>query len=230
MSSTVPLTGNRQRRGVWDAADCALLLIDYQQNVLEQVFEQDRRIVELNARILATAGLAFKIPVVLSTVGVEMGVNERTLASLKAALPNVREIDRSTTNPWEDPAFLDAVKATGRKRLVMGGIVTSVCLAYAAVDALADGYEVMFIEDAVGDQYLELHDTAVLRLAQAGAVPNNTTAMIAEWFRDWKAPLADSARRILVPYLDEMAALRRAPEYHEPKGPGARPPKTTRHA
>jgi nicotinamidase-related amidase len=229
MSNTVQSTGNKQRRGIWDAADCALLLIDYQQNVLEQVFEQDRRLVELNACALATVALNFKIPVVLSTVGVEMGVNDPTLASLKVALPNVKEIDRSTTNSWEDPAFLDAVKATGRKRLVMGGIVTSVCLAYPAVDALADGYEVMFIEDAVADQYIELHDTAVLRLTHAGAVPNNTIAMITEWFRDWKSPLADSARKIIVPYLDEMAALRRAPEYHEPKGPGARPPKTTRH-
>jgi nicotinamidase-related amidase len=227
MSNTVTSTGNRRRRGVWGAADCALLLIDYQQNVLEQVFEQDRRLVELNARALAKAALNFKIPVVLSTVGVEMGINEPTLASLKAALPNVKEIDRSNMNSWEDPAFLDAVKATGRKRLVMGGIVTSVCLAYPAVDALADGYEVMFIEDAVADQYLELHDTAVLRLAHAGAIPNNTIAMIAEWLRDWKSPLADSARKIIVPYMEEMAALRRGPEYHEPKGPGARPPKTT---
>jgi nicotinamidase-related amidase len=218
MSNIVQSTGNRQRRGIWDAADCALLLIDYQQNVLEQVFEQDRRVVELNARALATAAVNFKIPVVLSTVGVEMGVNEPTLASLKAALPNVKDIDRSSMNAWEDRAFLDAVKATSRKRLVMGGIVTSVCLAYPVVDALSDGYEVMFIEDAVADQYLELHDSAVLRLAHAGAVPNNTIAMISEWFRDWKSPLADSARKIFVPYLEQMAALRRAPEYHEPRG------------
>src|SRR5438876_12386242 len=128
MSTTVQATGNRQRRGIWDAADCALLLIDYQQNVLEQVFEQDRRLVELNARALATAAVSFKIPVVFSTVGVEMGVNEPTLASLKTTLPNVREIDPSSMNAWEDRAFLDAVKATARKRLVMGGIVTSVCL------------------------------------------------------------------------------------------------------
>src|SRR5258707_1062036 len=173
---------HRRARGVWGASECALLLIDYQENVLDLVFEQDRRVVELNARTLATAARAFNIPVVLSTVGVEMGVNGPTIASLKAALPNVKDIDRSSMNAWEDRAFLDAVKATGRKRLVMGGIVTSVCLAYPAVDALADGYEVMFIEDASADQYLESHDTAVLRLAHAGAVPNNTNAMIAEWF------------------------------------------------
>jgi len=199
MSNAVRSTGDQQRRGIWDAADCALLLIDYQQNVLEQVFEQDRRVVELNARALATAAVNFKIPVVLSTVGVEMGVNEPTLASLQAALPNVKDIDRSSMNAWEDRAFLDAVKATGRKRLVIGGIATSVCLTYPVIDALADGYEVTFIEDAVGDSYKELHDTAVLRLAHAGAVPNNTVGMIAEWFRDWKSPVADAWRRLAVP-------------------------------
>src|SRR3981081_4117060 len=130
---------NRRPRGTWDASECALLLIDYQENVLDLVVEQDRRVIELNARTLATSARAFNIPVVLSTVGVEMGVNKPTIASLKAALPNVKDIDRSSMNAWEDRAFLDAVKATGRKRLVMGGIVTSVCLAYPVVEALSDG-------------------------------------------------------------------------------------------
>jgi hypothetical protein len=139
------------------------LLIDYQENVLDLVFEQDRRVVELNARTLATAARAFSIPVVLSTVGVEMGVNKPTISSLKAALPDVKDI-----------------------------------------------------EDAVADSYRDLHHTAVLRLAHAGAVPRTTSAMISEWFRDWKSPLADPARKIFVPYLEQMAALRRAAEYHEP--------------
>src|SRR5438874_8281824 len=69
---------HRRARGTWDASECALLLIDYQENVLDLVFEQDRRVVELNARTLATAARAFNIPVVLSTVGVEMGVNKRS--------------------------------------------------------------------------------------------------------------------------------------------------------
>ena len=70
----------RRARGTWDASECALLLIDYQENVLDLVFEQDRRVVELNARTLATAARAFNIPVVLSTVGVEMGVNKPTIS------------------------------------------------------------------------------------------------------------------------------------------------------
>src|SRR6267143_5326426 len=112
MSNAVRSTRDRQRRGIWDAADCALLLIDYQQNVLEQVFEQDRRVVELNARTLAKAALDFKIPVILSTVGVEMGVNGPTIPSLKAVLPNVKDIDRSSMNSWDDAKFVAAVKAT----------------------------------------------------------------------------------------------------------------------
>src|SRR5438309_7595837 len=121
---------HRRARGTWDSSECALLLIDYQENVLDLVFEQDRRVVELNARTLATAARAFNIPVVLSTVGVEMGVNKPTIGSLKAALPDVRDIDRSSMNAWEDRAFVAAVIETGRYRLVMGGLVSHVCLAY----------------------------------------------------------------------------------------------------
>ena len=108
-------------RSVWRAEDCALLLIDYQDNVLDWVFEQDRRVIELNAGLLAKAARAFNIPVVLSTVSVEMGVNTPTIASLRDALPGLKDIDRSSTDAWEDPAFVSAVKATGRKRLVIGG-------------------------------------------------------------------------------------------------------------
>jgi nicotinamidase-related amidase len=204
--------------GVWDASECALLLIDYQEHVLDAIFEQDRRVIELNSRTLAKAALAFKIPVILSTVGVEMGVNGPTVTSLQAVLPNVKDIDRSSMNAWDDAKFVTAVKATGRKRLVMAGIVTSVCLAYPAVDALAAGYEVSFVEDAVADCYKEWHDAAVLRLAHAGALPRTTIATISEWFRDWKSPLADAARPLYVPYFDELAALKKAPQIRGPAG------------
>ena len=204
--------------GIWDAADCAVLLIDYQETVLDNIFEFDRRVIELNARTLATAARAFNVPVILSTVGVKMGVNKPTIASLQAALPGVTDIDRTSMNSWEDENFLAAVKATGRTKAVMAGIVTSVCLAYPVTDALADGFEVGFVEDAVGDSYRELHDTAVLRMAHAGAVPHTTIALVAEWFRDWAAPQADAFRKILVPYLGEMAELRRNPQHQQPKG------------
>src|ERR1700730_12709664 len=73
---------NENRRAVWDAVDCALLLIDYQDSVLAQVFEQDRRLIEFNASNLAKLSFRFGIPVVLSTIGVEMGVREPTILAL----------------------------------------------------------------------------------------------------------------------------------------------------
>ena len=209
---------HQQRGGVWRAQDCALVFIDYQDSVITHVWEQDRRVVELHARTLATAAVGLDIPVVLSTVAVKMGINTPILPSLAVAVPGVEPIDRSNMNAWEEPAFRDAVKATGRRRLVMCGIMTSICLAYAAVDALADGYEVAFVENAVADTTKEQHDIAVLRLAHAGAVPNTSPAIISEWFRDWESPLADVARQIYPSYFEEWAAFKRAPEQYEPKG------------
>ena len=203
---------------VWDASECVLMFIDYQDHVMDLIFAQDRRIIELNIRTLAKMAVAFKIPVILSTVGVEMGVNGPTVESLRAVLPHVQDIDRSSMNAWGDAKFVAAVKATGRKRLVMCGISTSACLTYPVVSALADGYEVSFIEDAVGDTSKQQHDTAVLRLAHAGAIPNTTVGMIAEWFLDWKLPVANEWRKVAVPYYDEIAALQRAPEFQTPHG------------
>jgi nicotinamidase-related amidase len=205
-----------QRGGTWDAADCALLLMDYQDNVLGTIFEQDRRVIELNVSTLATYAQMLDIPVILSTVAVKMGVNGPTIHPLQSVLGNVEAIDRTERNAWRDPAFLGAVKATDRKRLVMCGISTSVCLQYPAVSALADGYDVCFIEDAVGDSTQELHDVAVMRLSQAGAIPNTTQAMMAEWDSDWASPLAGAAKDLWIDYREKWTALLRDPQHFEP--------------
>ena len=203
---------------IWDAKECVLMFIDYQEHVLDLIFAQDRRVIELNVRTLARMALSFDIPVVLSTVGVEMGVAGPTIESLRAVLPGVKDIDRSSMNAWDDSNFVAAVQATGRKKLVMCGVSTSACLAYPAVSAMADGYEVAFVEDAVGDSSQRQHDTAVLRLAHAGAVPNTTVGMIAEWFLDWKKPVADAWRKVAVTYYEEIAALQREPVFDTPHG------------
>ena len=196
---------NNRSSGVWDSKECALLLIDYQPGVMSFIRSHDPKAAELNARYLAKAALAFDIPIILSTVGVQMGVNQPTIASLRNEIPNVAEIDRSSMDSWADRGFVEAVKKTGRKRLVMSGIITEVCLAYPVVAALRDGYEVAIVTDAAGGSTKETHDIAVLRMIQAGAVPNTTVAMITEWFRDWAGPLAPKAREILVPFLKDIA-------------------------
>src|SRR2546430_8499916 len=88
---------------VWDREGCALMFIDYQDHVLDVIFAQDRRVIELNVRTLGKMALAFEIPVILSTVGVEMGANGPTIDSLRAVLPNVQDIDRSKSRSSRTP-------------------------------------------------------------------------------------------------------------------------------
>jgi len=167
--------------GIWDQEGCALLLVDYQENVLAEVPERSRAIVEGNVCAIAAAAVEFDIPVILSTVGVEIGLNRPTVRSLLAALPDVEPIDRSCANAWDDLAVLEAVEAVGSRIWVMAGIVTSVGLTYPALCALADGHHVCFVEDAVADINDPFQQAAVARLTRAGAVPRSTQALISGW-------------------------------------------------
>lgn len=207
---------------MWDADDCALIFIDYQPEMFSKVRSSDPVLVELGARALARGARAFNIPVVLSTVGVKMGVNKPTIETLRSELPDVQEIDRSSMNAWEDDAFHKAVKATGKKRLIICALWTEICLAFPVVDALADGYEVAIVVDAVGGQSKVEHEMAVWRMVHAGAVTSTTLATIAEWFRDWKSPRAAAGREVFQWYLHEKKAVGESeiglqPRREEPK-------------
>ncbi len=107
--------------GVWTSDECALVLIDYQNEMFEVIrSETNADLVELNVRLLAKTAKAFDMPIVLSTVGVGYGFNGPTLPSVLSELEGIEPIDRSSMNAFEDKAFSDAVKSTGRKRLIIG--------------------------------------------------------------------------------------------------------------
>jgi nicotinamidase-related amidase len=169
------------RGGKSEHEGCALLLVDYQANVLAEVPERTRALVGRNVCAIAAAAVEFDIPVVLTTVGVEIGLNRPTIPPLLAALPAVEPIDRSCANAWDDLAVLQAVEAIGDRMWVMAGIVSSVGLTYPALCALADGYDVCFVDDAVADISDPFHHAAVTRLVRAGAVPRSTQALISGW-------------------------------------------------
>src|SRR6266404_6926210 len=136
----------RNELGVWKAEDCALLLIDYQQEMFEVIrSETSADLVETHVRLLAKTAKGYGVPIVLSTVGVAAGFNRPTIPSLLAELDGMEEIDRFSMNAFEDQAFSDAVKATGRKRLIIGGLHTEICLTFASVQALKEGYDVMYV-------------------------------------------------------------------------------------
>src|SRR3954453_14016696 len=181
--------------GVWSADDCALVLIDYQKEMFEVIrSETSADLVEMHVRLLARTAKAFNMPIVLSTVGVGYGFNGPTLPSILSELDGIEPIDRTSMNAFEDQAFREAVEATGRKRLILGGLHTEICLTFATVQALKDGYEVLYVADAVGGGSQAAHRTGVERLAHAGAVPTTALAVVTELFRDWASPLAGAAQ------------------------------------
>ena len=194
--------------GVWTYDDCALVLIDYQNEMFEVIrSETDAGLVELHVRLLAKSAKAFGMPIVLSTVGVGFGFNGPTLPSVLSELEGMEPIDRTSMNAFEDEAFREAVKATGRKRLIIGGLHTEICLTFATVQALKDGYDVMFVTDAVGGRSQIAHRTGIERLSHAGAVPTTALAVTTELFRDWATPARAPALEVIYWYFTEVPKL-----------------------
>jgi nicotinamidase-related amidase len=194
-----------QDLGVWKAADCALVLIDYQPAMVEVIrSETDADLVQLHARLLAKTAKAFDMPIVLSTVGVGFGFNEPTVPSLLEELEGIEPIDRTSMNAFEDQAFSEAVAATGKKRLVVGALHTEICLAFSTVQGLKNGYDVLYVTDAVGGRSQAAHRTSIERLAHAGAVPTTALAVVTEMFRDWATPLREPALSVIYWYFNEV--------------------------
>jgi nicotinamidase-related amidase len=144
------------------------------------------------------------MPIVLSTVGVAYHINGSTRPAIAAELPGLEPIDRTSMNAFEDRPFREAIERTARKRLIIGGLHTEICLAFAVVEALKRDYEVMFVADAVGGCSQTAHRTAIERMAHAGAVPTTALAVVTELFRDWASPLADKARDVINWYFAEV--------------------------
>jgi len=194
--------------GVWKAEECALVLIDYQTNLFEVIrSETSAEMAELHVRLLAKAAEAYGMPIVLSSIGVKYGINEPTQPSILAELDGLEPIDRATMNAFEDEAFQQAVEATGRRRLIIGGLHTEICLTFATVEALKNGYNVLYPTDAVGGRSQAAHRTAIERMAHAGAVPTTALAIVTELFRDWAGPLAGPARDVIYWYFNEIPKL-----------------------
>ncbi len=158
----------------------ALVLIDFQPGLIDGTRSVSREILVNNVVALAKAGALFRLPVVLSTVGVGAGYQEDTIAELESVLPGVPTVDRSKVNAWEEPAFREAVIATGRQKLIMAGLWTEVCLVFPALDLLNEGYQVYAVSDASGGTSADAHERGMQRIIQAGAVPVTWEAVMAE--------------------------------------------------
>ncbi len=190
--------------------NAALVLIDYQPEQFSTVTSIGHDELMLNVTAVARAATAYNLPVVLSTVGVKMGVNTGTTAELRDELPAVEEIDRTTLNSWEDPDFRAAVEATGRRKILMTGLWTEVCVAFPTLDMLRAGYEIYPIADAIGGISHDAHDRAMQRMIQAGAHPVTAISLVAELQRDWGRAGAEHLRGILQWYFPQLGEIRSA--------------------
>ncbi len=165
--------------------NAALILIDYQPPQISTVESMDRFMLINNVVALAKTAKLYDLPIILSTVNVSTGVNEDTIPQLASVLKDVKPIDRTSINSWEDQDFVDAVKATGRKKLIMGALWTEACLLFPSLDALNEDYEVYPVIDAVGGTSLEAHRAALERIVQAGGRPTTWNSVHCELQRDW---------------------------------------------
>jgi nicotinamidase-related amidase len=172
-----------------------LVLIDHQPFQFANTRNMDPTMILNNTIGLAKAAKAFKVPTILTTVVSARGGH--LPQALQGVFPDQVPIDRTTLNTWEDSRVVDLVKKTGRKKIIFAALWTEICLAYPAIHALGDGYDVYVVTDASGGVSVEAHDRAIQRLIQAGAVPVTWMGVMSEWQRDW-------AREATVPAVAEI--------------------------
>jgi nicotinamidase-related amidase len=184
-----------------------IAFIDYQPEQYAGVHSMPHDELVANVALLGRVAMAFELPTVLSTVYVKHGM-QGTNRELREALPGVPEIDRTTMNAWEDPDFRAAVAQTGRRKLVIAGLWTEVCVAFPALDAIHDGAEVYFVADAIGGVSKISHESAVQRMVQSGATPVTVLGLACELQRDWGRPGADRLRAIMREYFGAHRALK----------------------
>jgi nicotinamidase-related amidase len=169
-----------------DKEKAAVLLIDHQAGLLSLV--RDFGTDEFKNNVLALADLArfFKLPTILTT-SFEEGPNGPLVPELKEMFPDAPYIARpGQINAWDNSDFVLAVKKTGRKQLIIAGVVTDVCVAFPALSALEDGYEVFVVTDASGTFNTTVRDAAWSRMTQNGAQLMNWFSVACELHRDWR--------------------------------------------
>src|SRR3984957_469322 len=164
--------------------NAALLLIDYQPAQVASVRSMEHELLIKNAVSTVRTIKAFGVPVVHSTVNVAAGQGP-TIPELAGLLADDKPLDRTTVNSWEDTEFLAAVRATGRRKLIFCALWTEVCMAFTALDALHDGYDVYPVVDAIAGTSPEAHRAGLERVVQAGGQPISWVSLACELQRDW---------------------------------------------
>jgi nicotinamidase-related amidase len=210
------ILGTGGGQALLDPDDTLLLLLDHQSGLFETV--KDIEVMQLRANTTALAKLAtvLKLPII-TTASVPDGPNGPVMPEIADAAPHANYVPRKgEVNAWDNEAFVQAVRETGRKTLVMAGVWTSVCVMFPALDATAAGFKVYAVIDASGDPSELASRTTLARFAQAGIIPTSTNAVICELHRTWNRPeaaaLAQLYAMVAPNYRAVMESFQRAQE------------------
>jgi nicotinamidase-related amidase len=201
------MVGSTQHTERLTRKNALLLLVDHQIGLYTGIRDIDILQLKHNIVALTRSMLALKVPVVVTTTTEKMW--GPLIPELADVLPGVPIIERTTVNAWDDKRVVDAVKATGRKQLIVTGISTDVCLTFPAIAALADGFQSYAVIDASGGFTQTQVDMGILRMQQAGVVPVGYSTIAVELLADNAAPEADAVYAALgMPFSGLVFGLR----------------------
>jgi nicotinamidase-related amidase len=165
--------------------NAVLVIIDYQPTQINSVTSTTKGKLVKNIVSVARIANLYKLPIILSTVNVGTGRSKDTIPLLKNELKGIPSYDRTSINSWEDKEFYEAVKKTGREKIIICALWTEACLTFPTIDAILEGYEVYPVVDAVGGSSKIAHKAALRRVEQAGAHLISINQLICELQRDW---------------------------------------------
>ena len=164
--------------------DHTLILIDFQSQMSFATKSIDAVNLRTNAALISQAAAGFGVSSILTTVA-EKSFSGPMFSEITEAFPGQKLFDRTSMNTWEDKAVIDEVNRIGKKRLVLAGLWTSVCIVGPTLSAIDQGFEVYVVADACGDVSTEAHERAIERMVQAGAAPMTSLQYMLELQRDW---------------------------------------------
>ncbi|MFK0332835.1 hydrolase [Rhizobium sp. NPDC090275] len=178
-------------------ADVTLLMVDQQAGLAFGVGSTDRQLLLNNVIALAKTAKTFQIPVVVSTSASKV-YSGPLLPSIRGVLGDVPPLERRNMNAWEDHAVRDEIAKTGRRKLLVSGLLSEACVSFPVLSALADGYDVSVVADTCGGITPESHALALRRMEAAGATMTSWLQVLLELQRDWaRKETYDAARAIV---------------------------------